>query len=82
MTADFRRSPNMLNNTVSAIRKPAGLQKRSLVWTRTCTPPETGSWQGKPSRALHTLNMTYVNFSSLAGAAGHCVPKQAEKADA
>ncbi len=61
--------------------KPSALQKRSPVWTRICTPPETGNGQGKPSQALHTLNMTYANFSPLAGTAGYCVPKQAAKAD-
>lgn len=71
---------SILNNTVSTMEIFRTAEKIIGV-DQDLTPPETGNGQEKPSQALHTLNMTYVNFSPLAGAADHCVPKQAKKAD-
>ncbi|KAI9547012.1 hypothetical protein NQZ68_021682 [Dissostichus eleginoides] len=42
----------------------SGLQKRSLVWTRTVTPPETGSGQGKSAKNILTLSVTSLRRCS------------------
>ena len=72
------RPPNWIGIDSSG---QSGLQERSSVPTcppsKTCTPPESGNWQGKKKslQTPHTLDTTYSRFSPLVGATEHCSPK-------